>query len=372
MKKFLTFLRQHRQFLVLFLFPVAWISTYCAAKFVKFTEQVYSQRIYYALREIFGRLTGWIPFSLAELILICGSIMLFIYIIRGALKIVKSNGRRAKQVFFLIANLICVSVAIYVWFVFVCGINYHRETFAEYAGLYSHPASVEELSALSEELILQMNFTREKLPEGQDGICKSTFVSLNEMAEFAASSYNNISSEYSLLGGYTPKPKLVLLSRVMSVANITGVYFPYTFECNVNADIPNFEIPATMMHEISHFKGFMREQEANFISYIACINSGDDFFCYSGLRLAAVHATNALYSVNRDEYQRIMQLTTDGVRRDMRANSEYWQQFETPVAEVATAMNNTYLRANSQESGVRSYGEMVDLLLADYRKKTLD
>ena len=56
------------------------------------------------------------------------------------------------------------------------------------------------------------------------------------------------------------------------------------------------------------------------------------------------------------------------VRADMDDNYQYWQRFEGPIAEVSTAVNNVYLKANSQASGVKSYGEMVDLLLAQYRK----
>jgi hypothetical protein len=31
-------------------------------------------------------------------------------------------------------------------------------------------------------------------------------------------------------------------------------------------------------------------------------------------------------------------------------------------------MNDSYLKANSQQDGVKSYGRMVDLLLAEYKQ----
>ncbi len=37
-------------------------------------------------------------------------------------------------------------------------------------------------------------------------------------------------------------------------------------------------------------------------------------------------------------------------------------------AEVANQMNDTYLKINDQEEGVRTYGRMVDLMLAHYRQ----
>ena len=60
-------------------------------------------------------------------------------------------------------------------------------------------------------------------------------------------------------------------------------------------------------------------------------------------------------------------LLCDGVRRDFAANSEYWKQFEGKVAEVSQKINDAYLKANDQTDGTKSYGRMVDLLLALYR-----
>ena len=53
----------------------------------------------------------------------------------------------------------------------------------------------------------------------------------------------------------------------------------------------------------------------------------------------------------------------------MAADSAFWNQFDGPVAEVSNQVNDAYLKANSQEDGVRSYGRMVDLLLAMYREE---
>jgi hypothetical protein len=54
---------------------------------------------------------------------------------------------------------------------------------------------------------------------------------------------------------------------------------------------------------------------------------------------------------------------------DLREEYYYWEQFEnTVISTVSNTMNDNYLKANSQDDGVKSYGRMVDLLLAEYRK----
>ncbi|MFQ9846223.1 MAG: DUF3810 family protein [[Clostridium] leptum] len=127
-----------------------------------------------------------------------------------------------------------------------------------------------------------------------------------------------------------------------------------------------YNIPAVMCHELSHLRGFMREDEANFLAYLACKNSASLDFQYSGYMLAFIYATNALYEVDKEAYSRIL---IDWIR----VSGEYilpvqlLKQFEGPVADTATSINNGYLQANQQDDGVKSYGRMVDLLLAEQR-----
>ena len=54
---------------------------------------------------------------------------------------------------------------------------------------------------------------------------------------------------------------------------------------------------------------------------------------------------------------------------DLQANNSYWDQYEGKVAEVANQINDTYLKLNDQKEGVKSYGRVVDLMLAYYREQ---
>ena len=71
-----------------------------------------------------------------------------------------------------------------------------------------------------------------------------------------------------------------------------------------------------------------------------------------------------------DAYNQLWQQYSEGLVRDLKQNSEYWKQFQqSTVREVSTSINDAYLKANHQTDGVRSYGRMVDLLLAYYREE---
>ena len=311
-------------------------------------------------------LSGLFPFSIAELLVVICPILAIVWIAIQTIRIVRTKEGRGKNALGSALRLLCAGGIIFLLFTTNCGINYSRATFAETCGLPVQDSSQEELQTLCVSLTQHLNELRPLVSEDENGIMElsSSFSSLGDDAQEA---FNTLSAEYPLLTGGYSRPKEVLLSRLMSWCNITGVFFPFTFEANVNSDIPDYSIPSTMCHELSHLRGFMREDEANFIGYLACCRSDNADLRYSGYMLAFIHANNALYSSNRETASAIYAQLDEAVQRDLAANNAYWKQFEGPVAEVSSAVNNAYLQANGQEEGVKSYGRMVDLLLAEQR-----
>jgi len=114
----------------------------------------------------------------------------------------------------------------------------------------------------------------------------------------------------------------------------------------------------------------MREDEANFIAYLACAASDCAEFNYSGALLAYIYSGNALYSADKDTYWEIRDTLSDVAKKDLAANNAFWDRFETKIAEVHDKVNNSYLQSNGQSDGTKSYGRMVDLLLAMMRERT--
>jgi hypothetical protein len=112
----------------------------------------------------------------------------------------------------------------------------------------------------------------------------------------------------------------------------------------------------------------MREDEANFIGYLAAVNSDCAELRYSGYMLALVCTGNKLYEADKDKYFEVRSTYRRGITLDFAQNAEYWKQFEdTVLSEAGEKMNDTYLKINSVEDGTKSYGRMVDLLLAEWR-----
>lgn len=329
----------------------------------------YALHPYVFLSKIGNWLTGLVPFSIGEILLFSSVICLLPVCIIWAIRILRQKGRRPSVFWKGLVNLFCILSLLFCMFTLNCGINYNRLTFAQTSGLELQPSSTQELSRLCEFLSGKLGEIRPLLAEDENGCMKSGFSSLQEKGEAARLAFETLHTEYPLLTEGYSNPKPVLASRWMSWLNITGIYFPFTWEANVNTDVPAYSIPSTMCHELSHLRGFMREDEANFIGYLACCRSESLEFQYSGYTLAFVYANNALFSVDAKEASRIYSTIPEGTKRDFAQNSAYWKQFEGPVEEFSSSVNNAYLQANGQEDGVKSYGRVVDLLLAEQRQR---
>ena len=177
-----------------------------------------------------------------------------------------------------------------------------------------------------------------------------------------------LGQRYRRLSGHYPYPKPILNTWILSVQQTTGVYSPFTVEANYNRDIAYYDIPFTICHELSHLRGYMQEEEANFIGVLATIGADDLYFNYSGYVSAWVYAGNALARVDSTAFATLYSRINARTRQDMLYNNAYWKQFEGKPAEAHEQLNDAYLKLQGQTTGVRSYGHVTDLMLEYFAK----
>lgn len=366
MQRFIQQAGLRRRFRLLIFFPAGLLLTACAARKPAFAEW-YATGIYSALSSAVNRLTGLVSFSIAELFVILFFLLILAAVLGFAAGLIRRKTGRPLFALKFFINLAAFLSIIYFLFTVTCGINYYRYPFAKTCGLKVQPSSKSELEELCTSLVSEIDRLRPGLKTDRQRIMELRQNDLHLTAREAMRAYDQMQQDYPLLRSGYSAPKLVHFSRIMSRCEITGVFFPFTMEANVNADVPEYTIPVTMCHELSHLRGYMREDEANFIGYLVCRKSNDPDFRYSGDMLAFTYASNALFSVDADSAGKIDSRLVPGARRDLAYNSEYWEQFQGPVAQASSSVNDRYLKANRQSDGVNSYGRMVDLLLAQQR-----
>ena len=336
-----------------------------------FTEHVYSRCIFPILSTVVGFLPSLVSFSVAEWVVLAFLLFCVGYITYWVIQIIRKKGERGFQVYKALVGALGILSVTYFCFVVTGGFNYYRYTFAESADIELEQSSTEELEALCWSLADNMNQTRAEIGDTVD-VCTLEPGDFERYAHSSVGALKTLSETYPVLARplySTPKP--VLASEFLSDANIAGIYFPFTEESNINTQSMLFSMPATMAHELAHQCGFMREDEANYIAYAACVHTDQDALTrYSGYTLAYDYALSALNKVDPDAATEISASLSDAVKADRMRRSQFWAEHEGEVSKISTRMNDAYLKANKQTDGVQSYGRMVDLLLAEQRDHT--
>lgn len=351
--------KQHKRLLAGSIFLIAAVFLLIAARCIHGFSQWYALNIYPVLVGFIGRVSGCVPISVVEILLYC--------LIVTAIGMLLYSFRK-KQFYNLFVNMYLIGAVLLFLYSSNCGVNYYRISFAESEGLNVETYSVNELKETCEWLTKEVNYWASLVKRDNDGVM---YLSVDKRQE-AVNVMKELGETYPEFAGYYPIPKALLNHWILSVQKITGVYSPFTIEANYNAGMVDYNIPLTVCHELSHLKGFMQEEEANFIAFLACIESETADFQYGGYMLAWIHCMNLLYRTNYDAWEEIRQTLTQQVEPDLKANSTFWSRYDGAAAEVADRINDTYLKANGQSDGVESYGRMADLLVVYYQKNILE
>lgn len=321
------------------------------------------------MAQVISNITGIIPISIAEIILL--SLIAFsIYQIIKLIVNIRNTKKHRLAIFirFGISVLVILSF-IYFNFMLAWGLNYHRMPLAETIGFKIVDYNIVDLSNLAEYLIEEANRLRQYVNVDEEGIMTLAERPFSTMKR-ANVAFEEAEKLFPVLGGNFGRPKVLLFSRVFSYLGIWGFYFPFTFEANVNVSIPDSMIPSTTIHEMAHQRGFAREDEADYIAYLVSRMHPDYDFQYSGTILALRHVMHAIARTDHDRFLDLRETYSDGLLKDMQAINTHNQKHSGFISNLSTKVNNAYLRANSQRDGVLSYGRMIDLLMAQFKSRT--
>lgn len=303
----------------------------------------------------FNWATSMLPFSLA-------SIFLPLYIINRLLNIILNLVRM--QWLDWICPLASSLLGLYLSFMLLFGYAYHVPSLTAYLPYQAEKHDVDTLVQVTEQLVSQLNDYGEKVERDSQGVVE--FMDYEDQNEAINDSYKAILRKYNLpYPGRLGRVKSAgYLSVPMSYAGIGGFIFPFTAEATLSMDRVPTSLPFDMAHEQAHVLGVAPEDEAGFMAFLACYESGNADLAYSALLGSYVYASNAIYAADREAGQAISAKLSDNVRQDLKRQSEHYMQYETPVREISNTINDTYLQSNGQTDGVESYGLMVDMLIS--------
>lgn len=337
--------------------------------------------------QTYGRITGLFPFSAGEILIAAAGVLTLIQIILLLLLLVlrvKKAGRKyfpgkTKSGFALFAirysKCMLAFLLLIIWIMTAnCATLYNCSKLTVGSGTKT-TYSLEEIQTVRNMIVTQCNTLSTKMKRDEHG----NVVTDGNINEKIKSAMRGLSAQYLRLSGYYPTPKPVLGSFFMYQAGYDGVYFPFSLEANYNTYISDIRYPHVACHELAHLKGYIYEDEADFIAYLACVGSSDEQLQYAGY-LGVLHYIDSDYRSSaaagdippssppaveiNDLVRSDSGSYTDETKKELSAMPELINS-ET-VATVSKGFTDAYMDYYGAEP---NYAEVTKLLLAYYHKK---
>lgn len=333
----------------------------------------YRAGIFRGAQYIMGHISGIFPISVGEIMIYLAIIMVVILIaaiIAGFFKYPWCKNFRK----YYIRVAVCVLLYAYATEAFNCFVLYRAETLEERfvrQGADYDKNTMEALKNLHQDIVKKLNELSETFSRDEEGYISLTKEQQKEYQKKSQDALKNISEEFSLLKGYYPDVKMISSSDFMTQQYLLGVYFPFSMEANYNKNAYITNMPATYCHELSHMKGYILEDEANFIAYIACISSDDKFVQYSGYMSILVYVERDLLTYLTKEEMEEMEWPNELVcKDDIFVKREIFEEIEKNavfstdfISDATDVFLDTNLKLNGVSDGMISYSQVVKLVL---------
>jgi len=350
---------------IIFLFSTV---VYIVSRFSPTFAEYWTRYPAYWLKFIFAKITSFLSFSVAEWFLLSIPILIIYYFVASCRSMNKTE--KPSDFYKWLLPLICALLFIISTFFSAFGPGYFRYSLEDNLSLEKTDVSAQELFDTAVKLTAGMN---DDLDEVDFRYGDSSVIPYNykELTDKVNKAYKNYADKVDYINSFESKPKPIAFSELFTYTHISGVYTFMTGEANININYPDFIIPYTMAHEMSHQRGIAREEEANLVAFLVCMESDDAYIRYSGYSNMLSYITNALYKADKNLYSDFYyNYYPFEVRNEFSAYSRFFEKYnESTASKVTGAVNDTFLKSQEQKAGTQSYGLVVDLTVAYYKNK---
>lgn len=343
--------------LIVQIIAIKWISNQ-----PEFVEKYYSNGLYPYISSIMRWLYGWIPFSLGDVLYTLLIIVALRYVYLNRLVI------SLKPLSFIRNILVVVAIA-YFSFHVLWGLNYYRQPIYKTLELNTD-YTAQELYDFTEVLVKKTNAAHKSIADN-DTVQVAFPYSQSDIYLRTVEGYDQLGSLLPNFQYINPSIKGSLYSLFLTYMGYGGYLNPFTLESQVNQKIPMFRFPVVSCHEIGHQMGYAAENEANFIGYLAAMNNKDLYIRYSALSYALSYCLAELRKQDETNFLELYGRVHRGVQKDYEELNRFWVSYKNPLEPFFKAFYNSFLKANNQSDGIKSYSMVVALLVAYHQENPL-
>lgn len=323
-------------------------------------EKYYSEGFFIMICKLWHPVFNVFPFSVGDLFYI-GVIIYIIAAIETFFKL--AFKKRYKLAISHVLKLVIKFQIVILAFYLLWGLNYFRPSVTKRFNLQDTTYTYNDVKAVTSLLIDSANAARLRLTtldlEQNDRLIDQT----------AIHTIQSLDTNLKKYPVYHPNIKPSILAFAMNYMGTSGYYNPFTSEAQINYQMPVFLKPVTACHEMSHQMGFATEDEANFIGFMAGVSSHDRLLKYSAYYLGVEEFMFAVYRKDSLDYKQLRVKLSPLVMADRKADRAYWKNYEGRIEMLTGFFYDHYLKTNNQPQGLKTYNQMVRLVMAWYRQK---
>jgi hypothetical protein len=326
----------------------------------KLVERYYSEGFYPFICHILHPIFNLFPFSMGDIIYI----IVIGYLIYALYRLIKLSFKKEFKLagIFLLKIVIGAQCGILIFYLF-WGLNYFRPSAGERLNLRDTNYTTADLKAVTTMMIDSANACRARVTPADLAQSNGTIY------QTAIAAINKISAGSVNFRTYYPAIKSSILTPLLNYIGTSGYYNPFTSEAQMNYQMPVFDRPVTACHEMSHQMGYGAEDEANFVGFLAGIDSHDRLLRYSAYHLALDEFMHALRYRDSSASKELRPRISAAVHNDFKAEREYWLAYQNKAGILSSIFYDKFLKANNQPQGLNTYNRMVLLVMAMYDKQ---
>ena len=303
---------------------------------------------------VLGAAFGWVPFPIWEILLV----LLLVAVVAGLIYAI----RKARVLGYLTA-LLELAALLAALFMGLWGLNHFAPTIGEQTGLEIRSYTVKELQSAAAFYADQASAWSVRVERDESG--DLVLPAFEAMSEEAVAAYGRLAEYNERFADPAPRVKPLLVGKAFAYMGTTGIFVCLTGEAGVSTETFSLAQPFTICHELGHSLAVARENEANYLGFLACRASQSELFRYSGYYSAFIYCYNALYEESPSKARALWARCSEELIHDSNVQVEHNKQYDGKVKEAAQAVNDAYLKTFTEE-GVKSYGLVVDYLIAEY------
>jgi len=348
-----------RRIIAIAILALVWVILMLFADHPNAVERYYSNGLYPIICHIFHLIFNLFPFSVGDLLYIG----IVIYLIYAAITLIRLLFKREwRHAGFFLSGLIIGLQSAVIIFYLSWGMNYYRPPAAQRLNLLDSTYTASELKNVTAMLIDSANACRTRVT---DADLKQGNKIIYTTAVNAIRALSDSSSNFHT---YKPEIKPSLLTPLINYMGTSGYYNPFTAESQINYDMPVFLRSFVACHELSHQMGYGPEDEANFVGFLAGVKSKDHLLRYSAYYLGVQEFMFALRLQDSLARKELRKRISPVVLNDYKTERTYWLSYEGRVEAISSFFYDNFLKANNQPQGLRTYNQMIWLVMAWYRR----